>query len=149
MHLGHDHAGLGHRGGAAAKQWQTPHLADAHPLPPEEKGEPDLDLVEKAFAVAFPQAPDPTSFLRLAGVSFVGETAGGRRFSLLRVELNMTTDIGSLTPHLGGQSHRYDPLPAQMVSKRERLAFVYFDGAGTLDLTLAEAKALKNVTPDR
>ncbi|CAN5247432.1 hypothetical protein BH10PSE9_BH10PSE9_11170 [soil metagenome] len=149
MHLGHNHAGLGHNGGASTKQWQTPHLPEAHHHPLEEKGEPDLDLVETAFALAFPQAPDPTSFLRLAGVPFIGETAGGRRFSLLRVELNMTTDIGSLTPHLGGASHRYDPLPAPMVSRRQRLLFIYFDGAGTLPLTLAEAKTLKNVTPDR
>jgi hypothetical protein len=70
------------------------------------------------------------------------------RLNLLRVEMNQTTDIGALTPNLGG-GHRYDPLPARLASRRQRLAFVYFGDAGLVPLSLAEAKALKNLTPPR
>jgi hypothetical protein len=65
--------------------------------------------------------------------------------SLLRVEANAATDIGTLTPHLGGASFRYDPLPAAMTSRRKTLAFVYFDGGGLVRLSLADAKALTPV----
>jgi hypothetical protein len=143
---GHDHQhGIGHNAPRGAAQWQTPHL------PPGEAGsaaapaEPDLDLVEAAFADAFPHCPDPTSFLRLAGVPFTGKGKDGVVLSLLRVEADLVTDVGTLTPHLGGASFRYDPLPAAMTSRRRRLAFVYFDGGGLVRLTLAEAKALTAV----
>lgn len=157
MHEGHDHhhhdsggghGGYGHNGVAPARQWQTPHLPPEALHPEQTSAEPDLDLVETAFVDAFPRAPDPTSFLRLAGVPFVGENADGTRLSLLRVEVGQTTDIGALTPHLGG-GHRYDPLPAAMTSQREKLALVYFDGTGLVALSLAEAKALRNLTPAR
>ena len=144
----HDHGGPGHNG-SATRQWQTPHLIPGMEIPQAAPREPDLDLVETAFVDAFPRAPDPTSFLRLAGVPFIGERDDGTRLSLLRVEVNHTTDIGTLTPHLGGGSHRYDPLPAKMTSQRERLALTYFDGTGPTHLSLAEAKALKNLTPPR
>lgn len=149
MHDSHEHHhhgfGQGHNGHRTPVQWQTPHLPETAPAsaPP---AEPDLDLVEKAFLEAFPRAPDATSFLRLAGVPFVGNAADGRVLSLLRVEANLQTDIGALSPGLGG-GHRYDPLPARMVSRREALGFVYFDGAGTTRLSLAEAKALTDSTP--
>ncbi len=147
-HHHHDHGGSGHNGSAPARQWQTPHLIPgAYPEP--EVREPDLDLVETAFVDTFPRAPDPTSFLRLAGVPFIGETAEGKCLSLLRVEVNQTTDIGALTPHLGGAGHRYDPLPAKMTSQRQRLALIYFDGTGSVALSLADAKALRNMTPAR
>lgn len=151
MHEGHHHdgGGFGHNGGAPARQWQTPHLIPGAAPAKEVPREPDLDLVETAFVEAFPRAPDPTSFLRLSGVPFIGETAEGARLSLLRVEVSQTTDIGTLTPHLGGAGHRYDPLPAKMTSQRQRLALVYFDGGGTVTLSFAEAKALRNLTPPR
>jgi hypothetical protein len=152
MHEGHrDHGhpfggGLGHNGHRAPVQWQTPHRPDHARAPEAPSGERDLDLVEKAFLDAFPRAPDPTSFLRLAGVPFVGKAADGRTLSLLRVEASQTTDIGSLSPALGG-GHRYDPLPAKMASRRERLALIYFDGREPVSLDLAAARALENVTP--
>lgn len=153
MHLGHDHHDHGHGGfghnGDAARQWQTPHRPAGIETKDESPREPDLDLVETAFVDAFPRAPDPTSFLRLAGVPFIGERPDGTELSLLRVEVNHTTDIGTVTPHLGGGSHRYDPLPGKMTSQRRTLALVYFDGLGLRPLSLAEAKALKNLTPPR
>lgn len=130
-----------------ARQWQTPHLAPDHHHPPEAaSAEPDLDLVERAFVDAFPKAPDPTSFLRLAGIPFTGKNAAGKTLNLLRVETEFATDIGSLTPHVGGGTFRYDPLPAKLTSQRSTLAFVYFDGTGVVRLPLAEAKALEPVT---
>ena len=139
----HPHAPIGHNGHGAS-QWQTPHLPDGTaPAHDRHHAEPDLDLVETAFLEAFPRAPDPTSFLRLAGIPFVGRTADGRTLKLLRVEASQTTDVGSLTPHLGGQDFRYDPLPAAMTSRRETLAFAYHDGAAVVRLTLAEARSLE------
>ena len=136
---------IGHNGPRAATQWQTPHLPPGQAAPESGPLEPDLDLVETAFVEAFPGAPDPTSFLRLAGVPFTGKGRDGVILSLLRVEANAATDIGTLTPHLGGVSFRYDPLPAAMTSRRKTLAFVYFDGGGLVRLSLAEAKALTPV----
>ncbi|WP_193183964.1 hypothetical protein [Nisaea sediminum] len=130
-----------------ASQWQTPHLPHgAHDhghgeaISDEQK---DLDLVEKAFAEGFGAASDPTSFLRLANVPFTGKRADGTRLHLLRVEQHQGTDIGTVTPHLGGDSFRYAPLPARMTSRRDRLDFVYLAGDRIVTLTLTEAKALE------
>jgi hypothetical protein len=152
MHLGHDHdhhhGGAGHNAPPSVTQWQTPHLPDG-PIRHAGADEPDIDLVEEAFVDAFPRAPDPTSFLRLSGVPFLAEAENGSRLHLLRVEVSQTTDIGTLTPQLGGTGHRYDPLPAKMTSKRLTLALAYFDGAKVVRLSLGEARALKDVTPKR
>lgn len=121
----------------AVAQWQTPHAPDA----PREV-ESDLDLVEQAFLEGFAAASDATSFLRLAKVPFEGGDAAGRRLVLLRVETDAVTDVGSVTPHLGGASFRYDALPGRLVSRRRRLRFVYFNGEQVRALTLAEARGL-------
>ena len=154
MHQGHDHdhhhygngssAGAGHNHIAPPRgtvQWQTPHM----PLGHEEehhRGEPDLDLVEAAFVEGFSTASDPTSFLRLARIPFEATDASGAKLVMLRVETEATVDVGTLTPHLGGGSMRYDPLPAAMAARRRRLRFVYFDGGGARKLTLGEVRAL-------
>lgn len=161
MHRGHDHdhehwdgggqrPGLGHNHAhhpKEAAQWQTPHLAKERHThgDAETHGEPDLDLVEAAFVEAFTTASDPTSFLRLAHVPFEAHSAEGVKLTLLRVETDVVTDVGALTPHLGGQSFRYDPLPAGMVGRRRRLRFVYFDGHGLRQLSLAELRELGDV----
>lgn len=125
-------------------QWQVPHRSDhdhaAHDHPHEH--EPDLDLVEKAFVEGFQAASDPTSFLRLAGIPFEARLADGTELKLLRVAQERRVDIGALAPHLGGQTFRYDPLPAQMVSKRDHLVFVYFDGTKTRQYAFEDARAL-------
>ncbi len=139
---GHPH-GPGHNHPPRrAAQWQAPHRAPgaAEPLP--EQPEPDFDLVEAAFAEGFAVASDPTSFLRLAGVPLEGRAGSGQRCCLLRVELDQVTDMGAVTPHLGGGSFRYDPLPAKLVSRRRRLRLIYHDGSGLRALSLGEAKAL-------
>jgi hypothetical protein len=145
MHLGHDpeHVGsAGHNSSRPVSQWQTPHLPRTnHPEP--SGGETDIDLVEDAFIEAFARAPDPTSFLRLAGVPLAGESADGTRYCLLRVEISQKTDIGSLSPYLGAAGHRYDPLPATLVSRRQAATLVYFDGKDALHLSLNEARGLK------
>jgi hypothetical protein len=139
----HDH-GPGHNHAVAprrAVQWQAPHLV-GDTTAPQAAVEPDLDLVESAFAEGFQAASDPTSFLRVAQVKFSAQAPDGASLSLLRVEIDDVTDTGSLTPHLGGGSFRYDPLPARMVTRRKRLRFVYFDGKALRALTLAEVRAL-------
>jgi hypothetical protein len=153
MHQGHDHdhhhhgngaAGAGHNHIAPPRgtvQWQTPH----EPQRPEDDhhhGEPDLDLVEAAFVEGFSTASDPTSFLRLARIPFEATDAVGAKLVMLRVETEATVDVGTLTPHLGGGSMRYDPLPAAMSARRRRLRFVYFDGGSLRKLTLGEVRGL-------
>jgi hypothetical protein len=161
MHGGHEHdhshgygiggggalaAGIGHNRPNEARrpaQWQTPHREDT---PAGGEGRPraeaDLDLIEAAFVEGFLVASDATSFLRLARVPFEGTAADGARLALLRVEVDSVADVGSITPHLGGASFRYDPLPARMVSRRKRLRLVYFDGQKPRALDLAEAMSL-------
>ena len=149
MHRGHDHDHHHVHSGAAghnrpppprAAQWQTPHLPDDHAPDDRPQHEPDLDLVEKAFVESFSTTSDPTSFLRLARIPFEAVDGEGRKLVLLRVETEAVTDIGTLTPHLGGGAMRYDPLPAQMVSQRRRLRFVYFDGVAPRTVTLGEVR---------
>jgi hypothetical protein len=160
MHRGHDHHHHDFGGGAGAihfgpghnhsqgpqrvVQWQRPHLDDAHTQGAHDDAniEPDLDLVETAFVEAFAAASDPTSFLRLAQVPFEAVAPDGARLALLRVEVDAVTDVGSVMPHLGGESFRYDPLPARMVARRRRLRFVYGDGRTTRALNFAEVRAL-------
>jgi hypothetical protein len=160
MHGGHEHDQLNGAGGSPgaerpgaghnrpiepkrAAQWQTPHRHDA---PVEKDGhhrtDTDIDLVEAAFVEGFLHASDVTSFLRLARVPFEGMAADRAKLVLLRVEIENAADVGSITPHLGGASFRYDPLPGRMVSRRKRLRFVYFDGQKPRMLDLAEALAL-------
>jgi hypothetical protein len=127
----------GHNAAAQVAQWQEPHHHDHHDAP-----EPDFDLVEAAFAENFPKASDPTSFLRLAQIPFVGQHPDGRVLRLLRVEFEQATDVGAVAPHVGGATLRYDPLPAKMVSRRQRLRFVYQDDEGVARLTLAETRSL-------
>jgi hypothetical protein len=140
-----DHAGPGHnRPGASPAQWQTPHLPSGTKVQVDERAEPDVDLVEESFIEGFGAASDPTSFLRLAGIPFSFTDANGKTFSLLRVQMDQTTDVGSVTPHLGGQSYRYDPLPAKLVSKRQQLRFVYHDGETLRHLSFSEARSRKD-----
>ena len=158
MHRGHHHdhesggspsqpdiARIGHNQGnmpLRPAQWQVLH-GDPKPGGSEPVGAvTDLDLVEAAFAEGFLAAGDPTSFLRLARVPFQGTTPDGVKLALLRVEIDSIADVGAITPHLGGNTFRYDPLPATMVSRRRRLHFIYFDGARLRPLSLAEIIAL-------
>jgi hypothetical protein len=166
MHRGHDHhhhhdfpdgagavrlmpraaVGPGHNHGPQrVAQWQRPHLDGAHQhgAGDDVQSEADLDLVETAFVEGFAGAPDPTSFLRLASVPFEATAADGARLALLRVEVDAVTDVGSVMPHLGGESFRYDPLPATLVARRRRLRFVYGDGRGARTLSFAEVRGLK------
>lgn len=136
---GHNHA----RAPQRPAQWQLLH--GEHPNEQTEHRsdvENDLDLVTAAFVEGFTTASDPTSFLRLAKVPFAATATDGAKLSLLRVEVNAITDVGALTPHLGGASFRYDPLPARMVSRRKGLNFIYFDGQRIRALDLAQARQL-------
>jgi hypothetical protein len=139
-HHHHDHGGPGHNHAPnrPAAQWQTPHSPGEQPAAPME---PDLDKVEAAFIDGFIDAPDPVSFLRLGRIPFEIVSADGAKLNLLRVEIDALADVGSLTPHLGGGSFRYDPLPASLVSHRRRLRFVYFDGEKLRPLTFTDVRA--------
>jgi hypothetical protein len=137
--------GSGHN--RAAVQWQVPHRPDGEQIetPPVER---DLDLIEKSFVEGFVRAPDPTSFLRLASIPFVGVDSDERRLHLLRVETESLTDVGAVAPLLGGEGVRYDPLPAKLVAQRQRLSFVYHDGRSTRRLDFAEARKLADESGD-
>jgi hypothetical protein len=135
-------AGVGHNWPSDARQpaqWQVPHRDDAPAGTDHQHAETDLDLVEGAFIEGFVAATDATSFPRLAKVPFETTAADGTKLALLRVEIDTVADVGSITPHLGGASFRYDPLPARMVSRRTRLRFIYFDWQKLRALDLAEA----------
>jgi hypothetical protein len=143
-HHDHDHGHLPHGPGhnhshahRAPVQWQTPHQPEGGTGATAQ--EPDLDKVEQAFVEGFLAATDPTSFLRLARVPFE-MTKESTNLRLLRVEVDALTDVGSLTPHLGGGTFRYDPLPANFVTQRRRLRFVYFDGSNLRALSYAELR---------
>jgi hypothetical protein len=139
-HHDHDHGGPGHNRapGRPVSQWQTPHSPGEQP---PAAAETDLDKIEAAFIDGFIDAPDPVSFLRLGRIPFEMIAADGAKLNLLRVEIDALADVGSLTPHLGGGSFRYDPLPARLVSHRRRLCFVYFDGEKLRPLTFTEVRA--------
>jgi hypothetical protein len=143
---GHPLHGPGHNhphSARAAAQWQTPHQPDG--TPSTSSPEPDLDKVEAAFVEGFLGAADPTSFLRLARVPF--EMAiDDASLKLLRVEIDALTDVGSLTPHLGGGTFRYDPLPSNFVSQRRQLRFVYFDGANLRAMSYSELRDVERRT---
>ncbi|OAP37630.1 hypothetical protein AU381_12605 [Sinorhizobium glycinis] len=140
----HQHAGPGHNRSRGTVQWQVPHRPESEDLsPPRER---DLDLVEASFVENFTRASDPTSFLRLAGVPFVGVDASGKALHLLRVETTDRTDIGTVVPLLGGGGVRYDVLPARMTSRRHDLSFLYHDGQAVVRLSFAEARKLEDRT---
>jgi hypothetical protein len=105
------------------------------------RDEHDLGKVEAALIDGFIDAPDPVSFLRLGRIPFEIVAADGATLNLLRVEIDALADVGSLTPHLGGGSFRYDPLPASLVSHRRRLRFVYFDGEKLRPLKFTDVRA--------
>jgi len=66
------------------------------------------------------------AFLRLAHIPFEAVADDGAKLALLRVEVEAVTDVGSLTPHLGGGSMRFDPLPARMVLAPQAAALHVF-----------------------
>jgi hypothetical protein len=141
----HSHTAPGHNGPRPATQWQTPHR-------PAETGDlaapglKDFDLVEASFVEGYSRASDVTIFLRLAGIPFVGGAADGRRLYLLRVEIDDRTDVGSVTPLVGGGAFRYDPLPGRFASRRRTLAFAYHDGQSITRLDFAAARALTDLS---
>ena len=96
----------GHNAAAQVAQWQDPH-SHRHAADPS-MPEPDFDLIEASFAENFPKASDPTSFLRLARIPFVGRRSDGRQLRLLRVEFEQATDVGSVMPNVGGGTLRSD-----------------------------------------
>lgn len=145
-HHDHDHAHVaprGHNHPKSMSQWQMPHLPEgaAPPVPDTER---DLDLVETSFIEGFHDAKDPTSFLRLANIPFVGLTRDGLRLHLLRVETGISADVGSVALSFGGGAVLYDPLPAKLVQKRKELAFIYHDGRSQQRLSFAEARSLRD-----
>jgi hypothetical protein len=147
MHDDSPTTGPGHNA-RPAQQWQTPHLPHSHDHPGDDGEEPDLDLVEAAFVEGFERAPDPTSFIRRAGVRFKSER-DGTPLDLVRVEIESATDVASVTSLLGGGGHRVAPLPASHVGHRRRLGLLYLMGDRLVRLGLAEARALPNLTPPR
>ncbi len=141
----HSHTRPGHNVARDPVQWQAPHLTTGQAEEPITPRERDLDLVEASFVENFMRCSDATSFLRLAGIPFMGIAANGRQLHLLRVEISDMTDVGSAVPLLGGDGMRYDPLPEKLVSRRRHLSFVYLDRAQVVHLGFAEARALATV----
>ena len=106
-------------------------------------GTPIHIAIFQAGVEGFAAASDPTSFLRLSNVPFEATAADGAKLVLLRVETDLLTDVGSIMPHLGGATFRYDPLPAAMVTRRRRLRFIYRGEGGIRALSFVEVRALR------
>ena len=141
----HDAPAPGHNARRPA-QWQTPHRPAGEGAPPAES-EPDVDLVEASFREGFRAASDPVSFLRLAGIPLALRLVDGRAAHLLRVEEDECTDVGAVSPKLGG-GHVVRPLPAKLVARRRRLRFVYqADDDAPVVLAFAEARGAEAVDP--
>ena len=135
MHDHHDAPGVGHNHGPRqAAQWQVPHRPPESNAAIPDEPEPDFDLVETAFAEGFATASDPTSSASRSRPDAPTSSvpAAGRARAVATV----------LTPHIGGGSFRYDPLPAKLVSRRRRLRLIYHDGSGLQPLNLGDAKGL-------
>ncbi|ODN69166.1 hypothetical protein [Methylobrevis pamukkalensis] len=62
------------------------------------------------------------------------------------MEIEDRADVGSISPLLGGQGVRYDPLPAKLSSRRKNLALVYHDGSAVVRLDLSAARALQDAS---
>jgi hypothetical protein len=141
----HDAPGPGHNARRPV-QWQTPHRP-ADEGAPHTESEPDLDLVEESFLEGFRTASDPVSFLRLAGIPLALRLQDGRPAHLLRVEEEERTDVGAVSPKLGG-GHVVRPLPAKLVGRRRRLRFIYqADDDAPVVLDFAEARGAEAVDP--
>jgi hypothetical protein len=79
---------------------------------------------------------------RQARIPFEAVAAAGTKLAILKIESDAVTDVGARMPRLGGDM-RYDVLPARMVTYRQRLRFVYFDGNAPRLLTLGEVREFK------
>ena len=151
MHAGHEHehhqgngASAGHNHGTPphAAKWQTPHLPHNRARDEHHHHEADSGYGGKGFRREFYDQHRSDQFLATGARAIEAFDRAGRRLQLLRVETDSITDVGSVTPHLGGNSMRFDPLPASMVSQRRRWRFVYFDGGAARLLTLGEVREL-------
>jgi hypothetical protein len=146
-HDSHEHrpkAGHNRRHRHAA-QWQDPAGAPAADDAPEA----DFDLVERAFCEAAQDASDPTSLLRLARVPFVADMGEGRLMRLVAYRIEDETEVGSLAPGFGADDVVHHPLPAARVVRHRRLRFVYHAPDGLRELSLAEARDLRAVEPEK
>jgi hypothetical protein len=74
-------------------------------------------------------------------VPFAATAADGIRLVLLRIETEAVTDVGSITPHLGGESSRYDALPAALVTRRRSASSTEVPTASA-GLSFAEVRSL-------
>jgi hypothetical protein len=80
---------------------------------------------------------------RHARIPFEAVDAAGTKLAILRIESDAVKDVGALMPRLGGGAMSYDVLPARMVTYRQRLRFVDFDGNAPGVLTLGEVTEFK------
>jgi len=91
-------------------QWQTPHSAGEQPPARRGRSRQSRGGVHRRFhrrarSVSFLPPPRPHPIRDDRGRRCKAQSAA-------RFEIDALADVGSLTPHLGGGSFRYDPLPA-------------------------------------
>ena len=131
----HDHApGAGHN------QTGADHL-HSH-LPAHEAAE-DLQTLTAQFIAGFQAASDKTSYLRLAGIPFEIDGAGGPPLKL--VDVAMTTDwqVGTASPAFASRDLSYLPLPGDLVTERTNLRFVYVSLTDRRDVDLRTVLAAR------
>jgi len=134
--------GPGHNGARRqATAWQAPVSSEGT----TSAAESDFDLVEKSFCELALMANDATSFLRLAGVSFVTRRGDGPVLRLLSYRIEHEAEVGAIAPGFAADDPVYHPLPGARVKRRQRLWFVYHSAEGLQELSLAEARALPDL----
>ncbi len=125
----HDHIGPGHN------HTQADHL---HSHMPEQTAAEDLQALAEQFINGFREASDKTSYLRLTGIPFEIETAGGPPLKLVDVEMTTGWQVGTASPAFGSRDLSYLPLPGDLVAERTNLHFVYVSLKERRDIDLRE-----------
>ncbi|MFQ6547295.1 hypothetical protein AADZ90_005010 [Aestuariibius sp. 2305UL40-4] len=94
-------------------------------IPPEDAAA-ELQVMATQFIDGFIQAADKTSYLRLAGVPFERQGAGGTNaLKLVDIELKTEWQVGTASPSFGSRDLSYLPFPGEMVRERTNMALIY------------------------
>jgi hypothetical protein len=90
------------------------------------EAEDAIDLLAEAFIAGFGKAEDKIGFLRLAGVPFEIDDAGGDpSLKLVEVQRLDCHQVGTASPGFASRELVYHPFPGKLVRGRTQLSFVY------------------------
>lgn len=84
-----------------------------------------LALMERAFIDGFRKAPDKQAFLLLSRVALELDRDGAAGLKLVEVRIDETYGVGTVHPGFGSRELVHQALPGEMITRHERLSFVY------------------------